>query len=157
MVDVNVINPFLEATISTLEMVAQIKLTVGKPFLRENLDFNDENVLTIVGITGAMKGRVIMALPATNAKNVASNMMMGMPVDELNEMALSALSELGNMTMGTAATIFSTKNVLIDITPPMIQHGTVKMETFNSQMICVPMLKDGTDFMEINIILKTNN
>ncbi len=45
---------------------------------------------------------------------------MGMPVTELDDMATSAISELGNMIMGNAATIFSTKGIVIDITPPTV-------------------------------------
>ncbi len=48
---------------------------------------------------------------------------MGMPVTELDDMAMSAISELGNMIMGNAATIFSTKGIVIDITPPTVCRG----------------------------------
>lgn len=55
---------------------------------------------------GEMKGQVILAIRENNAKDIASRMMFGMPVNELDEMASSALNELGNMIMGNTATIF---------------------------------------------------
>ena len=45
-------------------------------------------------------------------------MMMGMPVTALDDMSASAINELGNMMMGNAATILSTKGIAMDITPP---------------------------------------
>ena len=154
--DVNVINPFLEAAISTLKAVAQVELTVGKPCVKE-LNFTDNSVLIIVGVTGAMSGQVVINAKADVAKDIASRMMMGMPVDELNEMALSAISELGNITMGTAATILSTRGIVIDITTPMLQQGNVRMDNVNSQNVCVPLLLDGNSYIEMNIVVKKQN
>lgn len=157
MLDVNIINPFLESTISTTEMVSQLKLEVGKPYARTKLSFDGGSVLIIIGVTGAMKGQVVMGIPEAHAKEISSKMMMGMPVEELDEMALSAISELGNMIMGNAATIFSTKEILIDITPPILQRGAVKMENFNSQIVSVPLISNGENYIEINILIKQQN
>ena len=44
----------------------------------------------------------IVVMGMNTAKDIASRMMMGMPVVELDAMARSALSELGNMMMGNA-------------------------------------------------------
>ena len=42
---------------------------------------------------------------------MASKMMMGMPVTALDDMSISAISELGNMIMGNAATILLNKGI----------------------------------------------
>lgn len=65
---------------------------------------------------------------------------MGMPVSEFDDMARSAISELGNMVMGNAATILSNNNVMIDITPPTIITGTTTIESPDSTMFKVPLI-----------------
>ena len=70
-------------------------------------------------------------------------MMMGMPVTEIDDMAKSALSELGNMIMGNAATLLSNKNFRIDITPPTLGMGSTTLTSPNMTSIKVPLLYDG--------------
>lgn len=156
MIDAKIINPFLESAISTTSMAAQLTLTVGKPFLKTDMSFTDDQVLIVIGVTGAMKGQVIINIPSEHAKQLASGMMMGMPVEELDEMSLSAISELGNMIMGNAATLFSTRGIVIDITPPMLQRGTIKMGQFSAPIMSVPLSLNGTNYMDMDIIIKEN-
>ena len=84
---------------------------------------------------------------------LASKMCM-MPVDKLDELSLSALSELSNMILGNAATVLSTKGVTIDITPPAIIRGNFKMEQIYTENICMPMFFDGDKLIEVDIALK---
>ena len=81
-------------------------------------------------------------------------MMMGMPVAELDSMATSAISELGNMIMGNAATILSTKGIAVDITPPTFCHGSFSVSTAYTKDVCVPLLSDGETFVEVDIAIK---
>ena len=97
--DVAHINPFLQSSISVIEMTTQVKLAVGKPGLSE-LNFPGKAFLLQVGVTGELKGQVLMAMSEESARFFAEKMMMGMQIDELNDMAVSALCELSNMVMG---------------------------------------------------------
>lgn len=149
-IDVNYINPFLISTISIFESMAQIKLGIGKP-AAGLLKFENDIFIIQVGVTGQMKGQVLLALPIENAKKVASNMMCGMPVNELDEMSRSALSELSNMIMGNTATLFSNQEIIIDITPPLSMSGSKLIMQADTQSIQVPMLLDGKEFFSIYI------
>lgn len=149
-IDVRHINPFLQSSISIVESVTQVKMTVGKP---EATDFNlkDTSYAIQVGVVGEMKGQVILVMSEENAKDIASRMMYGMPVTELDEMSSSALNELGNMIMGNTATIFSTLGILIDITPPLAMYGTdIKLRS-DIDGIKVPLLKDGVEYIGLYI------
>ena len=148
--DVNHINPFLQSCISIMESVTQVKMTVGKP---EKTDFylKDNTYAIQVGVVGAMKGQVIIAMSDENAKDIASKMMFGMPVTELDEMSSSALNELGNMIMGNTATIFSTLGILIDITPPLAVYGKDIHLKSDIEGLKVPMLNDGVDYVDLYI------
>ena len=80
-----------------------------------------------------------------------TEMMMGMPVTALDDMSISAISELGNMIMGNAATIFSTKGYVIDITPPSVCHGDMTITQSYTQNICVPIHSGDEVALELNI------
>jgi chemotaxis protein CheX len=148
--DVNNINPFLQSTISIFESVTQLKLTVGRPALAE-FSFASPVYTITVGIVGQMKGQAVLSMLLDNAKDIASKMMFGMPVTELDEMACSALNELSNMIMGNTATIFSTQGKIIDITPPIAMVGSdLKMKSDISP-IAVPLLLDGKEYLKLYI------
>ncbi len=121
-VDIKYVNPFLKATVTVFEMLGLPGGRPGKVSISD-LTFPVDTFLIQVGVTGGMRGQVFIAFADDRAKAVASVMMMGMPVNELDEMACSALGELGNMILGNTATIFSTQNIIFDITPPMLLHG----------------------------------
>ena len=149
-IDVKHINPFLQSSISVVESVTQVKMTVGKPELTD-FYLKDLTYAIQVGVVGEMKGQVILAIADDNAKEIASKMMFGMPVTELDEMSSSALNELGNMIMGNTATIFSTLGILIDITPPLAVYGSdLKLKT-DIDGIKIPLLNDGKEYIGLYI------
>lgn len=148
--DVNNINPFLQSTMSVFETVTQLKLTVGKPRMAD-FSFANPTYTITVGVVGQMKGQAILAMDVEHAKNVASKMMFGMPIAELDEMACSALNELSNMIMGNTATIFSTQGKIIDITPPISVIGTDLKVQSDIDPICVPLMLDGKKYMDLYI------
>ncbi|SEV82420.1 chemotaxis protein CheX [[Clostridium] fimetarium] len=155
MTDINVefINPFLIATVGILKDMCQIALKVEKPYIK-NTEFADDSILIMIGVTGEMRGQIIIALTISNACDVASKMMMGMPVTELNDLSISAISELGNMIMGNTATILSTKGIGIDITPPTICRGNLSFTTSYAKNICIPFSYENKVIMELDIAVK---
>ncbi len=156
MIDVRHINPFLQSSISIVESVTQVKMEVGKP---EKTDFHlrEMTYAIQVGVVGELKGQVILAMEEENAKDVASRMMFGMPVNELDEMSSSALNELSNMIMGNTATIFSTLGIIIDITPPLAVYGKDLQLKTDIDGIRVPMLKDGKEYISLYICVYKEN
>ena len=153
-ISADLINPFLMAATSIMKDICQTDMSIGKPYVKKT-EFEDETVAIMIGITGEMKGQVLMAFSYANALNVASRMMMGMPVTELDDMATSAISELGNMIMGNAATIFSTKGIVIDITPPTVCQGSMTIRQTYAQNICVPIQAGDGLSLELDIAIKT--
>lgn len=145
------INPFLMASATILKQMCFVEVSIGKPFLKSPAFFED-TVLIMIGFTGAMKGQVIISFDYPVACDIASRMMM-MPVAELDDMAKSAIGELGNMIMGNTATIFSTKGIAIDITPPTIGNGTMVFTTNYATNICVPFTYDNNKKIEVNIAI----
>ncbi len=153
--DIKYINPFLQATISILEMLGMPGGKVGKPGLGD-LTFDEDTFLIQVGVTGAMRGQVFFKMTDNSSKSIASTMMMGMPVNELDAMACSALGELGNMILGNTATLFSTMGIIFDITPPISMHGKKIKLTSDIPAITIPVMIGEEEYIRLFICVKEN-
>ena len=154
LVDVNTINPFLSSAVSVIQMTSQITPAIGKPTIQET-SFTEDSVLIMLGITGQLEGQVIFEIKEESAKLLASKMMMGYEVTQLDDMSMSAISELGNMIMGNSATVFSTQGTLIDITPPAVARGNIVISRQYAVNLCIPLYKeDGSLLLNINIAIR---
>ena len=147
------LNPFLMYAKQVLQQVCQIDVKFGQ-ISKDDFYVNGEPLFIMLGITGEITGQVCMVMGTETAKDVASRMMMGMPVETLDEMAKSALSELGNMMMGNAATLLSNNNVLIDITPPTLLVGSAILSSPEMAVIKVPLIYQDYE-IQLSFLLKT--
>ena len=147
------LNPFLLSAKQVLQQVCNVEVTFG-PISKDDFYVSGEPLFIMLGVTGEITGQVCMVMGTETAKDVASRMMMGMPVEEIDDMAKSALSELGNMILGNAATILSSDNVLIDITPPTLGTGNARMTSPNMKSIKVPLLCDEKEWISMYFLLK---
>lgn len=138
------INPFLISAKQVLQQVCQIDIRIGQ-VVKNELFIDGEPLFIMLGVTGEITGQVLIVMDHEVALDIASRMMMGMPVTEINDMAVSALSELGNMIMGNAATILSNNNTLIDITPPTLITGNTRITAQDTTMVKVPLLYQNSE------------
>ncbi|MDE7210204.1 MAG: chemotaxis protein CheX [Lachnospiraceae bacterium] len=152
-VNADYINPFLLASTKVLKDMVMLDAKLGKPYINNDLSFKDDSLLIMLGVTGEMKGQVILCFKKEIALDIASKMCM-MPITEMSELAQSAICELCNMILGNAATVFSTKGILIDITPPTTCQGNVSFSTDYAANICVPVVYEDDKTIEINVSIK---
>lgn len=151
--NVEYLNPIIKASTFVLQQACNVSATVGKPYLTQTT-YENEVFVVMLGITGQLHGQVLLVMDVEIACNLASKMMMGMPVNELNDMAKSALGELMNMTMGNAMTFFSEKEILLDITPPtMFVSSELSLSVGDSRMVCIPIMFDDVK-VELNVAIK---
>lgn len=146
------INPFLLASTKILGEMCFVDAKIGKPYIKDPVMLNNTLVI-MIGFTGEIKGQVMISFENRVACDIASKMIM-MPVAEMDEMAKSAICELGNMIMGNTATIFSTKGLAIDITPPTVGNGSMSFTNNYAQNICIPLVYDDNKVIEINVAMK---
>ena len=109
------INPFLMAAKKVLQDMCFVDVAIQKPILKE-AKFDHDNWVIIIGVTGEMRGQVLIGMTEETACAIASKMCM-MEVKTIDDFASSAIGELGNMIMGNAAIVFSSNGGGIDITP----------------------------------------
>ncbi len=154
MADMNIeyINPFLMAATQVMKDVCQLKLEMGKPYVKPT-EFEKESIVVSIGITGQIRGQVLLSFNTEVACDLASRMCF-MEIKQLDDISVSALSELGNMVLGNAATVLSTKGIIVDITPPSIIQGDFRLSSAYAQNICIPLTYDGGKVIELDVSLK---
>lgn len=137
--NVEYINPFIEASQQVFRMMTGIKPQLGNVHLK-NSPYPGDSIAVIIGLTGKIRGQVIISLSLNTAKSIASIMMGGTPVKILDDFAKSAISELGNMIMGNTATLLYSRGIGIEITPPSLLMGEkITISPSHMKTICVPL------------------
>lgn len=79
---------------------------------------NSREICVLIEITGDVSGQIFMSMDAETGKVLASEMLGGLEITEVDELVLSAVSELCNMIMGNACAGIGSADV--DITPPAV-------------------------------------
>lgn len=151
--NVEYINPFTQATFDVLTMIGSFDPKLGKPSVKSDAIIS-VGVVIVVGVIGEVKGQVVYSFTEETAKKIASTMMMGMPVDEFDEMAKSAVSELTNMISGNASTGIAAKGFNIDIAPPTLITGENVRITSNVKMSLLIPVTTTAGLIEICVSLE---
>ncbi len=135
---VEYINPFILAANSVLEMVLGVAPTKG-PLAMQPATFTSQQCNVVCGVTGQAHGQVIYGMSLTTADKIASHM-LGQPIKTFDQLAASAIAELGNMISGHAMSKLSESSYICDITPPTIIRGKdVKISTLSIPAIVIPL------------------
>ncbi|MFZ5988660.1 MAG: chemotaxis protein CheX [Bacillota bacterium] len=149
--NVEYINPFIEASQTVLQQIAGIDAKLGPVCLKDS-PYTSDNIVIIVGLTGKIRGQAVFAMSKPVALSIASSMMGGMEVTELDEISKSAISELTNMILGNTATILYNKGIGIEITPPSFLMGdNMQISPTKMKTICVPLILGEQSQLEIYV------
>jgi len=120
--DVKYINPFIQGLLDVVSMLGMTSMTrtglAKKAYLQTE---NEVNI--IIGLTGEVKGNIVFSMPEATAKNIASAMMAGVPVEKLDLIPKSALCELANMIAGNSASKLEGLGLRFNVTPPTLITG----------------------------------
>ena len=138
------INPILEAFASILPQIGFERVEKKGISLSDSI-LNYNGVLINIGVFGPLKGAILIGMDINSAKQFASKMMMGMEVTELDSLAQSAISEMGNMVCANACTYFTNAGISgLDISPPTLligENGQVRLSV--PKVIVVTFVVDG--------------
>lgn len=148
--DAKYVNPFIQSFTTVMPQLGFSNAQIVNVTAKEK-EVVSSGVIVVLGIVGAIRGNVAYTFDVESAKKIASTMMMGMPIEEFDDMAKSALSELTNMLTATAATAFADMDLVVDISTPTMLEGdniTIKMSYY--QILCAKLIADDVP-IEINI------
>ncbi len=139
---VEFINPFVSAAYFVLERFGKTEVSRGDLKLIAS-PIEGKEVNTVIGVNGDILGQVIYSMSKETALNVASLMMMGMPVTELDEICKSAVNELGNIITGNAATELGNSGFFCNLTPPTLFIGSeIQVSVRDMQVLIIPINSD---------------
>lgn len=146
-----IINPFVVAAFDFLEKHQNMKIRKGTLSLLKSPLMGDE-VNTLIKLTGLVNGQVIYSMSKFTAQKIASWMLMGIPVEDLDGLAESAINEMGNIITGIASCNLTESGIFCVITPPALSFGKQIMALFNDVPILgIPI---ESDFGEIRMIVE---
>lgn len=120
--DAKLVNPFVDAFTTVMPQLGFPEPKRLKMYVREK-NATGLGVSVIVGFTKQLRGNVVYNMSEATAKFIASTMMMGMPVNEFDAMAQSAISEMSNMLTANAATNLTGMGLEVDISTPSLSIG----------------------------------
>jgi len=133
------LEPFVSGAREVLE--AELGVQVERGSLRlEAGSHTTQEVTAIVGITGQLTGLAVYGMSREMAVAVVGQL-MGAPVEELDDLALSGVGELGNVITGRAATLLAEQGIRADIAPPVLLVGAgSRVSTAGIQRLVVPLV-----------------
>lgn len=140
------VNPFASA------MVMVFQKEFGMNVMRDSLALQQgplrgADVNTIIGVTGQLEGQVIYTFEERVALRIASAL-MGEVVEDLDELAKSAVAELGNIITGNAAIGLSENGYNCILTPPTLLTGKELIVTTFTPVLNIPF---STDFGSVTV------
>ncbi len=150
---VEYINPFVQGACHVFSEYIGGDMEQGQLAVR-TLAFTTQQISIAVGVSGQIHGQVIYGMSPVTAMKIASAM-IGSPRTAFDEVAVSAISELGNLISGHATRQLAAVGLQCDLAPPaMIQGMNVEMRTTTPALVVPLYTKCGK--IEINVALTDN-
>jgi chemotaxis protein CheX len=149
--NVEYINPFLNAAVSVFHTMLGTELTRDEPFLKDCTQPNHE-VSGMIGLSGKAKGMVVLSLSREAAIKAASTM-LGETLVEINSDVADAVGELTNMIAGSAKANLEHLNMSVSL--PTVITGKAHCIEFpkNTMPICIPFFCEWGDVaVEVGIV-----
>ncbi len=146
------INPFLESASIVIEQVINIRPTTGELNVKD-VKFVEKYIWIQIGMSGQMSGDIVFGLHEDVALKMVSAMMGGYPISEIDDMAKSAISELGNMISGNASTLLYNQGVKVDITPPKVIHAAESAGFTPAKALTIPLQMGDIGDLDIQVLI----
>jgi len=141
--NVKIVNEFISAILQELEFVTKWSIKVGKPQATDTL-FSAEKASIFFGVSGDIKGQVIISFDENSAKKLASIMNMNMSFVGFNGLARNALEEFSAKVMHRAVNQLAAIGYGSYTTPPAVIIGEkVFISTGLIQTLIVPVFTSG--------------
>jgi chemotaxis protein CheX len=148
--NVDLINPFLKATINVLKMMAMVDAKPGKPFLKNDpVALGD--VSGIIGVTGDTEGSLAVTFTEPCIVSIVSNM-LGEQFETINADIKDAVGEITNMISGDARRELGEAGMFLEAAIPTVVSGREHSvdHISNSPTIVIPFeTPDGSFNVEV--------
>ena len=119
--DVGIINPFLDAVVGVLGMMASMEVTLGKPYINSKRSAAGD-VTGTIGISGTVDGIMSLTLDEPVILRIVNNM-LAENYTEINDEIADAVGELTNMIAGQARQDLTKQGMTLKSSTPTVIIG----------------------------------
>lgn len=151
--DAKLISPFVEGIAQVLPQFGIDGVSRGKLALKEKLTATMD-VTVLVGLSEDISGNVAYSMNVQTARNIASAMMGGMSLEDFNDFAQSAISELANMAAANAGIQLEGLGRLVKISPPIMIVGQNVIVRMSRVKTLAVELVTAAGVIEVNVGLE---
>jgi chemotaxis protein CheX len=138
LVNVEFLNPFVDAATEVLMAEAQVEATRGKLSLQKSAITSDD-ITVLINLVGQVQGVVLYGLSTRMGLAIVSRI-LGQTCTQLDTLAQSGIAELGNVITGRATVKLSQAGYQSNISPPTLITGSgVQISTLDFSRIVVPL------------------
>ncbi len=151
-VNVDIIQCFAAATVSTFEQMCSLQLQTRKPYIKK-VGSSVWGVSGVMGITGDVSGVVVLTLPEKTALG-GVNAFVGESFTKVDASVIDGVKELTNIIVGTAKAKLSERGHEYNFSLPkvVIGHNYITNQGEDSNVIVIPFAcKFGEFILDISI------
>jgi chemotaxis protein CheX len=146
------VSPFIKSCKQTFATMLSTELNMGKLFVRQPGDKRQADISGMIGLSGDVKGAVVIGYPRETALKVVSRF-IGEEVDDMNGDVSDAIGEITNIIAGYAKKDIGELNISISL--PSVIEGNDHLIHLPKDIpiMCVPLSGDVGDFF-IEVCMK---
>jgi chemotaxis protein CheX len=145
--NVKYINPLLESTITVLSTMASVKVTPGKPSVKEGQQALGD-VSGMIDLSGPdTQGSLAISFTTPVILDITQKM-LGETIDTIDETVVDVVGEITNMITGSAKRIYSEQGMEFDLTLPSMSVGLDQpiKHSVKGSPILLPFSTEAGDF-----------
>ena len=147
------INPFVSSATEVLKAECDVTVKRNGKLTLTNEAATPMEVTALIGVTGNLKGMALYSMSKSTALAFFSTM-LGEEATEFDDLARSAIGELGNMITGRSAILLEKAGFSCNLTPPSIIEGKgTLISSVQLAKLVVPLTTEHGDFV-INVGLQ---
>ena len=158
--DVNFINPFLEATINVIKTMASLDIVLGGPPALKKDDIAIGDVTGIIGLTGENQGSLSVSFNFRLIQNIMANMLKE-KIEEITNEVRDAVGELTNMISSDARSKLQAKlglDIRAAIPTIVSGEGHAVKHVLSGPVIVIPFKAEGSGQLTVEVsIQKSTN
>lgn len=132
------VNPFVSAAFQVLQTETKSEVAKGNVVLQDSPLVSDE-VTVLIGVVGRAQGLVLYGMSEKTAKGMVS-IMTGEQIAVFDNLAESAVAELGNVITGLASGELERAGFPCKIAPPSVVVGKgTSISTLSIKRLVIPL------------------
>lgn len=139
----------LACAMDSVKQVIPVSVEIGAPS-ECNKTLLESGLCVLIGFTGDLAGRMLIDGDGRTFGKLGETL-FGMALE--GEMLHSFVGEVANMLAGSISTLIAHKGRKMDITPPTVMEGEMKLFGFQ-QGVIIPVTLDGVGGMNLILLFQ---